>query len=89
MDEPPLAPVFGAGRACGKPSSSSVKLTEVFKAIAGSIADALSPQSANSSGSDSPSKAVNLRDKCIQQLKNLVFVFLLNVNTRSIGWSSA
>ena len=72
MDEPPAAPMFGAARARGKPSPSNANLTEAFKAMAGSIADALSPRPVSSSGSDSPSKAVNLRGKYIQQLKDLV-----------------
>ena len=71
MDEPPAAPVFGAARARGKPSTSNANLTEAFKAMAGLIADALSPRPVSSSGSDSPSNAVNLRGKYIQQLKDL------------------
>ena len=72
VDEPPAAPMFGAARARGKPSTSNANLTEAFKAMAGSIADALSPRPVSSSGSDSLSKAVNLRGKYIQQLKDLV-----------------
>ena len=75
MDNPPPTPMFGAARARGKTKSGVNNMTEAFTALAGSIAEVISPKQASS---DSPTKAVNLRGKYIQQLKELV-------NLRDIG----
>ena len=72
LDEPPATPMFGAARARGKSGTGATNMTEAFTALAGSIADALSPRQINSGATDSPTKAVNLRGKYIQQLKELV-----------------
>ena len=45
---------------------------QAFTALAGLIADALSPWQTNSGATDSSTKAVNFRGKYIQQLKELV-----------------
>ena len=69
MDEPPPTPMFGAARARGRTNAGVSNMTEAFTALAGSLAEVISPKQANS---DSPTKAVNLRGKYIQQLKELV-----------------
>ena len=60
MDDPPPVPMFGAARARGKAGVSN--MTEAFTALAGSLAEVISPKQANS---DSPTKSVNLRGKYI------------------------
>lgn len=69
MDDPLPIPMFGAARARGKTNTGASNMTEAFTALAGSLAEVISPKQANS---DSPTKAVDLRGKYIQQLKELV-----------------
>ena len=63
---PPPTPMFGAARTRGRTNAGVSNMTEAFTAVAGSLAEVISPKQANS---DSPTKAVNLRGKYIQTEK--------------------
>ena len=94
MDEPPATPMFGAVRARGQTGTSATNMTEAFTALTGSIADALSPRQTNSGATDSRTKAVNLRGKYIQQLKELVDLREIgalrrNMRSTDLLWSTS
>lgn len=76
MDEPPNSPLFGVGKSR---RSSSTSLNEAFTGLANSISDAMkhnivaTPTSASST--NSPGKAVSLRSKYMEQLRELHSLF--------------
>ena len=75
-DEPPHVPMFGSQRKCSTSSNSGTDLSNALTNVAVAITNALRPDSQRGSPAQShafsPSKAVNMRTKYIQQLKDLL-----------------
>ena len=73
MEEPPQVPMFGAQRKRASPRGGSPdgNLSNALTGVAAAIRDVLSPQP-NRISLSSPSKAVDLRSKYLQQLKDVL-----------------
>ena len=83
-EEPPQVPMFGAQRRharvslCGSPDGSV--LSDALTGVAVAIRDVLRPQPTKVSTA-SPSKAVDLRSKYVQQLKELMSLYEMGTRT--------
>ena len=85
-EEPPQVPMFGTqrkhARASVRGSPDSSVLSDALTGVAVAIRDVLSPQPTKVSTS-SPSKAVDLRSKYLQQLKELMSLYEMGALTNT------
>ena len=71
-DEPPNSPLFSVGRSR---RSGSTSLNEAFTGLANSISDVMKHKTTTASANNSPGKAVSLRSKYMEQLRELHSLF--------------